>query len=80
MDRLYILKKGYPEAEIHVSTQTTTHTEGQMWFLSGCVARRITLTKELTIGEVKKLTALTHGFGTETKVFVHSSYYLSCSG
>ncbi len=80
MGLLYILKKGYPEAEIHVSTQATTHTEGQIRFLSKCGVNRINLARELTIDEVRKLTALAHSLGTETEVFVHGSYCLSYSG
>ncbi len=77
---LYILKKIYPMAEIHISTQATTHTKGQIIFLSKCGAARVNLARELQIEEVKELTNLAHENNLETEVFVHGSYCLSYSG
>lgn len=77
---LYILKKAFPSAEIHISTQATTHTKGQIAFLAASGAGRVNLARELTIGEVKSLTEYAHTLGMETEVFVHGSYCLSYSG
>jgi putative protease len=77
---LYLLKKQYPEAEIHISTQATTHTKGQVYFLSKCGASRVNFARELDRDEITALTAVAHNLKMETEVFVHGSYCLSYSG
>ena len=77
---LYILNKFYPEAEIHISTQATTHLEGQIDFLSKSSVSRINLARELSISDICEFTAFAHKKGIETEVFVHGSYCLSYSG
>ena len=80
MGVLYLLKNLFPEAEIHISTQATTHTKGQIAFLAGCGAHRVNLARELDADEVRELTEEAHNLGMETEVFVHGSYCLSYSG
>ena len=77
---LNILEKYYPEAEIHISTQVTTHLKGQIDFLSRTSASRINLARELSIDEVFEYTDFAHAKGIETEVFIHGSYCLSYSG
>lgn len=76
----YILKKFYPEAEIHISTQATTHTKGQISFLSHLKAERVNLSRELSIEEIKDFTEFAHKKNIEVEVFVHGSFCLSYSG
>ncbi len=80
MGVLYLLKKVYPQAEIHISTQATTHTKGQIAFLSKCGAHRVNLARELDADEVREITSEAHRLGMETEIFVHGSYCLSYSG
>ena len=80
MGILYIFRKNYPMAEIHISTQATTHTKGQILFLSGCGAARVNLARELSLSEIKEVTALAHKNNVETEVFVHGSFCISYSG
>ncbi len=77
---LNILDRFYPEAEIHLSTQATTHLTGQIDFFSGTSVSRINLARELSIDEICRYTAFAHEKGIETEVFVHGSYCLSYSG
>ena len=77
---LNILEKFYPEAEIHISTQVTTHLKGQISFLSRTSASRINLARELSLDEICEYTSFAHDKGMETEVFVHGSYCLSYSG
>ena len=77
---LNILEKFYPEAEIHISTQVTTHLKGQIDFLSRTSASRINLARELSVDQVCEYTDFAHDKGMETEVFVHGSYCLSYSG
>jgi len=80
MGVLYILKKIYPMAKIHISTQTTTHTKGQTIFFSKCNITRVNLARELSLPEIKEITELAHKNNIETEVFIHGSYCLSYSG
>ena len=80
MGILYILKKIYPMAKIHISTQATTHTKGQITFFSKCNVARVNLARELSLSEIKELTELAHKNNIETEVFVHGSYCISYSG
>ena len=80
MGVLYLIKKLFPQAEIHISTQATTHTKGQIAFLSRCGAHRVNLARELDADEVRELTSAAHSLEMETEVFVHGSYCLSYSG
>ena len=80
MGILYVLKKFYPMAKIHISTQATTHTKGQIIFFSKCNITRINLARELSLSEIKELTNLAHKNNMETEAFVHGSYCISYSG
>ncbi len=71
---LNILEKFYPEAEIHVSTQATTHLKGQLDFLSDTEAARVNLARELSASEIRDFTCYAHEKGIETEVFVHGSF------
>lgn len=76
----YLLSKYFPGLHIHASTQMNTHNEGQILFLNRFNATRVNLSRELTLHEIKSLTALGHHHGIGTEVFVHGSYCISFSG
>jgi len=80
MGILYIFKKNYPMAKIHISTQATTHIKGQITFFGRHNITRINLARELSLSEIKELTDLAHKNNIETEVFVHGSYCISYSG
>ena len=77
---LNIFDRFYPEAEIHISTQVTTHLKEQIAFLSRTGISRINLARELSIDEIRDFSDFAHQEKVETEVFVHGSYCLSYSG
>ena len=76
----YLLSRYFTGLEGHASTQLTTHNEGQIRFLSRLKASRVNLSRELSIHEIKALTAVAHQNQILTEVFVHGSYCISFSG
>lgn len=76
----YLLSKYFKSLNIHASTQLTTHNEGQIKFLNKLNASRANLSRELSIQEIKKLTAFGQKNKILTEVFVHGSYCISFSG
>lgn len=76
----YILSKYFKHLEIHASTQLTTHNKGQIKFLSELSAKRVNLSRELNINEIKSLALCGHKNNISTEVFVHGSYCISFSG
>ena len=76
----YLLATYFPTLHIHASTQLTTHNEGQIQFLRKLAAVRVNLSRELSLSEIKELTAAAHENNLLTEVFVHGSYCLSFSG
>ena len=76
----YLLSIYFKTLEIHASTQLTTHNEGQILFLSKLAAARVNLSRELSLKEIKALTARAHEHNIQTEVFVHGSQCISFSG
>jgi len=76
----YLLSRYFTGLKVHVSTQMTTHNEGQIRFLGKLNATRVNLSRELNIREIKVLTAVAHQNHILTEVFVHGSYCVSFSG
>ena len=77
---LRALRRAFPQAELHASTQMTTHNRGQVSFLARLGVRRVNLARELSIGQIELITAHAHSLGVETEVFVHGAYCISFSG
>ncbi len=77
---LRALRRAFPQAELHASTQMTTHNCGQVGFLARLGVRRVNLARELSIGQIEVITAHAHSLGVETEVFVHGAYCISFSG
>ncbi len=76
----YIINKYFPTLKIHASTQMTTHNVGQIEFLQQLKATRVNLSRELTLPEITRLTAVAHKQKVLTEVFVHGSNCISFSG
>ena len=77
---LYLVSKYFKSLKIHASTQLTTHNEGQVKFLSKLSAKRVNLSRELNLSEIKSLTDVAHKNNMLTEVFVHGSSCISFSG
>jgi U32 family peptidase len=77
---LWLLQSRLPELEVHVSTQMTVHSRSQIDYLAGFGVRRINLARELTLAEIRLLSAHAAQLGIETEVFVHGAYCVSYSG
>jgi putative protease len=76
----YLLSEYFKGLKIHASTQFTTHNTGQILFLEKLNAKRVNLSRELNIDEIKALTVVANKKGILTEVFVHGSYCISFSG
>ncbi|HOV62754.1 MAG TPA: U32 family peptidase [Spirochaetia bacterium] len=76
----YLLSLLFPDTEVHASTQCTTHNSGQIEFLSSLGARRVNLSRELNLEQIRAITAKAHALGVATEVFVHGAYCISFSG
>ncbi len=75
-----LIKKHFPNLDIHASTQMTIVNEGQILFLAKIGASRVNLSRELNISEIKTMTALAHEHNVLTEVFVHGSLCVAFSG
>ncbi|MCF6246015.1 MAG: U32 family peptidase [Desulfobacula sp.] len=76
----YLLSKYFKGLNIHASTQLTTHNEGQIHFLNQLAAKRVNLSRELNINEIKRLTCVAQKNNMLTEIFVHGSQCISFSG
>jgi putative protease len=76
----FLISRFFPGLNIHASTQMTTHNVGQVKFLSRLGAKRVNLSRELNIREVRSLTEACRENNIQSEVFVHGSYCISFSG
>ena len=76
----HLISSHFPSLDIHASTQTTTHNEGQIKFLRKLAATRVNLSRELNLDEIRDLTNVAHENNVLTEVFVHGSNCVSYSG
>ena len=70
-----LVKKTFPNLEIHASTQFHNHNNGGLKFLKEIGIKRAVLARELSIDEIKKLDV-----DIEKEVFVHGALCISYSG
>ncbi len=76
------LHKAWPEIEVHISTQTNVHNKRSVAWCRRRGARRITLSRELSLQEIRDICAqetAAHN-GCELEVFVHGALCFSYSG
>lgn len=75
-----IIKRHFPDLDVHASTQLNTHNEGQILFLNQLGVSRVNLSRELNINEIKHLAQFGHQHNVLMEVFVHGSYCIGFSG
>ena len=71
------IKKIMPAFEMHASTQMTIHNGEGALFLKECGFKRIVLSRELNLDEIKYISA---DLGVETEIFVHGALCVCYSG
>ncbi|MBI9071142.1 MAG: U32 family peptidase [Melioribacteraceae bacterium] len=76
----YLLKKEFPDLEVHASTQMTTHNFLQIEFLKKLGVKQLNFSRELSADELKPLIKCSHNNEIKTEFFVHGAYCISCSG
>jgi putative protease len=74
------LREHLPAAELHASTQLTTHNQAQLEVLARAGVTQVNLSRELELDEVRTLAARAHALGLRVEVFVHGAYCVSFSG
>ena len=73
----HVLRKHFPELELHASTQLAVHNRAGAEALARLGFTRVVLARELTFEEVRDVTATG---GVETEVFIHGALCYSYSG
>ena len=73
----HVLRKHFPELELHASTQLAVHNRAGAEALARLGFTRVVLARELTFEEVRDVTATA---GVETEVFIHGALCYSYSG
>jgi len=72
-----LIRKNFPDLEIHASTQMTVHNGEGAIFLKQAGFKRIVLSRELSIDEVKHISK---NLGVETEIFIHGALCICYSG
>ncbi len=72
-----IVRKHFPDLELHASTQLAVHNRAGAEALKAMGFTRVVLARELTLEEVADITAAS---GVETEVFIHGALCYSYSG
>jgi putative protease len=73
----HLVRRYFPELELHASTQLAVHNRAGAETLKRLGFTRVVLARELTIEEVRDITATA---GIETEVFIHGALCYSYSG
>src|SRR5262249_19036800 len=73
----HVLRTHFPEMELHASTQLSVHNRAGADALARLGFARVVLARELTMEEVRDVTA---AGGVETEVFIHAALCYSYSG
>lgn len=74
------LRQILPELPLHASTQMTIADPASMQAIAGLGLSRVILPRELSLPEIKRMTALAASHGLETEVFIHGALCCSYSG
>src|SRR6056297_1702179 len=72
-----IILKRYPDLDLHASTQMTAHSLADVRFLETMGFKRVILSREVSIEEIRKIKNNTT---VELEVFVHGALCVSYSG
>ncbi len=73
----HLVRRHFPELELHASTQLSVHNRAGAEVLHRLGFQRVVLARELTFEEVHDITATA---GIETEVFIHGALCYSYSG
>lgn len=73
----YLIKKHFPDFELHASTQMTVHNIQGAKLLQDVGFERIVLSRELSMEEIKDIS---NNLKVETEVFVHGALCICYSG
>jgi U32 family peptidase len=73
----HLLRRHFPELELHASTQLSVHNRAGAEVLHRLGFQRVVLARELTFEEVRDITGQA---GIETEVFIHGALCYSYSG
>lgn len=73
----YLIKDNFPKLEIHASTQMTVHNGEGALFLKNLGFKRIVLSRELSLKEIKYIS---QELNVETEIFVHGALCICYSG
>lgn len=72
-----LIRRNFPDFEIHASTQMTVHNGEGALFLKNLGFSRIVLSRELSLEEIKHISK---DLDIETEIFVHGALCISYSG
>lgn len=72
-----LIRKNLPDFELHASTQMTIHNAEGALFLKELGFKRIVLSRELSLNEIKHIST---NLGVETEIFVHGALCICYSG
>ncbi len=75
-----LIRKNFPNVEIHASTQLTTHNLEQCKFLVKMGAKQINLSRELSLEEIKPIAKYLKEQNVGCEIFIHGAYCISYSG
>ncbi|MFH0940004.1 MAG: U32 family peptidase [Planctomycetota bacterium] len=73
----YIVRRYFPELQLHASTQLAAHHRAGAETLKAMGFRRVILARELTLNEIREIAAITD---LEIEVFVHGALCYAYSG
>lgn len=74
---VYLIKKNFPDFELHASTQMTIHNAEGAEYYKNLGFKRIVLSRELSLDEIKYIS---DELNIETEIFVHGALCVCYSG
>lgn len=74
------IRKTFPQAELHASTQMTTHNLAQLEILAKLGISQVNLARELSIEQIAFFSEKLKTYNIIPEVFVHGAYCISYSG
>ena len=72
-----VIREGYPELQMHASTQMAVHNEQGALALKKMGFSRVVLARELSLSEIQEIASIK---GLETEAFIHGALCYSYSG
>lgn len=72
--------KHFPNTRLHISTQMNIHDEAGLMFAYSLGAKRVTLAREMSVGEIQNLCKIASALDIEIEVFGHGALCICYSG